>query len=250
MASSIRQSICGAFKWMKLVIFDLDGTLTRTNSVDTACFVQAFADALDVHEVNTNWAEYQHVTDLGCLEQTFVESFNRPLTHQETFKFIRCFLKLMRERHAGDASLFAEIAGASSMLASLRQNPEWRVAIATGCWKASARFKIQAAGLTMDDLPAAFAEDGPSREAIVQTAIGRAGKDFERIVSVGDATWDVQTASRLELPFVGIGAAQRAERLRQAGASHTMDNFLDQQQFMRYIEQADIPAPALKAGRR
>lgn len=250
MALLIRKSICGVFSWMKLLVFDLDGTLTKTNSVDTACFVQTLADALGVHEVNTNWAEYQHVTDLGCLEQAFVERFKRPLTPQETCEFIEYFLRLMKERHARDPNLFREIAGAASLLASFRQIPAWRVAIATGCWESSARFKMEAAHLAADDLPAAFADDGPSREAIVKTAIGRAGKDFERIVSVGDATWDVQTASRLGLPFVGIGAAQRAQRLRQAGASHTVDNFLDQQRFMRYIEEADIPVHALKAGRR
>ena len=37
---------------MKLVVFDLDGTLTRTNDVDGECFVRAFMETLQLPEVN------------------------------------------------------------------------------------------------------------------------------------------------------------------------------------------------------
>jgi len=40
---------------MNLAIFDIDGTLTETNAVDEICFVQAFADAHAITEINTNW---------------------------------------------------------------------------------------------------------------------------------------------------------------------------------------------------
>ena len=46
----------------------------------------------------------------------------------------------------------------------------------------------------------------------------------EKIVSVGDAIWDIRTAHRLELPFVG-GDDQRAQALRGHGASHVIENF-------------------------
>ena len=81
-----------------------------------------------------------------------------------------------------------------------------------------------AAQLPAKDIPAAFAEDGPSRESIVRAAIERAKaqyrvRHFERIVSVGDAVWDVRAARRLQLPFVGVGTGQRAVLLREEGAS-------------------------------
>ena len=40
---------------MKLAIFDVDGTLTRTNEVDEICFVQAFAEAHAITGVDTDW---------------------------------------------------------------------------------------------------------------------------------------------------------------------------------------------------
>jgi phosphoglycolate phosphatase-like HAD superfamily hydrolase len=227
---------------MNLAIFDLDGTLTRTNEVDEHCFVQAFADVLGIYELNTNWSEYDHVTDLGCLQQAFLAAFNRPITTLETSRFVDCFVDLLTKRQLHDASSFQEIAGAASMVARLRQHADWNVAIATGCWQRSARFKIEAARIPAQDLPAAFADDGPSRESIVRTAIERAGAGFEKIVSIGDADWDVRTARRLGLPFIGVGGTRKGEILRREGARHTIEDFLDQSVFMRTLEEAVIPS--------
>ncbi len=128
------------------------------------------------------------------------------------------------------------------MLDRLKEESGWAVAIATGCWRRSAQFKIEVAGIPADGLPAAFADDGPSRESIVRTAIERAGRGFQRIVLIGDADWDVRTARQLGLPFIGIGGSRRAERLRFAGAGHTIENFLDQNGFIRALEEAGTPS--------
>ena len=51
-------------------------------------------------------------------------------------------------------------------------------------------------------------------EGIVQAAIARAGAaygtaTFEKTVLVGDAIWDVRTAQRLGLPFIGMEVVRR-----------------------------------------
>src|SRR5262245_60512824 len=233
---------------MNLIVFDLDGTLTGTNEVDTDCFVQALGEALGIEDVNTNWEQYEHATDLGCLQEAFVKTFNRPITVEETDRFINCFLELLRNHRAERAVAFAEVPGAAAVLRRLKADSQWAIALATGCWEPSARFKIATAGIPLGNVAAAFANDGPSRETIVRAAIERAGNQFDRIVSVGDAVWDVRTASRLGLPFVGIGAGSRAQKLHGAGATHTVEDFLDQDRFMRSVNEAGIPAQVLRAG--
>jgi phosphoglycolate phosphatase-like HAD superfamily hydrolase len=232
---------------MKLVVFDLDGTLARTNAVDEECFVQAFSDSLGIYPLNTNWPEYEHITDSGVIREAYANSFGRDPNPIEISNFVECFLALLNERHRTNADLFAEIPGASSLLAALRRHAQWRVAIATGSWERSARFKIKTSGIGADSDPAAFAEDGPSREAIVRTAVARASvryrqSQFERIVSVGDAIWDIWTAKQLQLPFVGIAGNERAEVLRQLGASHVMEDFASYNDCLQCLEEARIPA--------
>ena len=161
-------------------------------------------------------------------------------------RFAQHLLRLITDRHALNNDSFGEIPGASSLLTSLTIHSEWRVAIATGCLEASARFKMRAAQLPANEIPAAFGEDGPSREGIVRAAIERAKAQyrehhFELIVSVGDAVWDVRTARRLELPFVGVATGQRAALLRHSGATTVIENFLNYAHCFECFECAVIP---------
>ena len=231
---------------MKLAVFDLDGTLAKTNAVDEICFLQAFADAADLHDLNDNWLEYEHATDSGIAHEIFIKRLGREPTATEISKIIERFVELLREHHVINADQFIQIPGANSLLLNLQNNSQWCIAIATGCWSPSAQFKIEAAGLPIKDFPAAFSEDGPSREAIVQAAIRRAAdwyqqNEFERVVSVGDAVWDIRTAHRLALPFLGIGEDRCAKLLHEYGASHVIPDFLSEAQCIRSLDEATIP---------
>jgi phosphoglycolate phosphatase-like HAD superfamily hydrolase len=72
-----------------------------------------------------------------------------------------------------------------------------------------------------------------------KTQYGESG--FERIVSVGDAMWDVQTAWRLALPFVGVASGERAAMLRNNGARTTIEDFVNYQHCMECFERAAPP---------
>src|SRR5687768_7051363 len=50
---------------MQLVLFDIDGTLTRTEDVDTRCYLCALGEALGTTDIDTDWAKYRDVTDSG-----------------------------------------------------------------------------------------------------------------------------------------------------------------------------------------
>ena len=231
---------------MNLAIFDIDGTLTETSAVDEICFVQAFADVHSITQINTDWMEYRYVTDSGIMFQIFHERFGRPPAASELSNYKSCLVKLLETEWAKDSSLFAEISGASRALTRLNQEREWAVALATGCWRVSAELKLKAAGLHTEHLPAAFAEDGLSRETILQTAVSRAQHSysqsrFERIISVGDALWDVQAAAHIGIPFVGVAKGDRGLRLRHAGATHVLDGYSDYEQLIDCLRNAGVP---------
>jgi phosphoglycolate phosphatase-like HAD superfamily hydrolase len=231
---------------MNLAILDIDGTLTETNAVDEICFLQAFADAHSITEINTDWIQYQYVTDSGIMFQIFQERFARPPADGELQNYKSCLVNLLETHRSRDSSLFAEISGASRALIRLNQETEWAVALATGCWRVSAELKLKAAGIEAEHLPAAFAEDGLSRETILQTAMSRAQRSygqnhFERIVSVGDALWDVQAARNLSIPFVGVAKGDRGIRLRQAGATHVLEGYSDYEKLIDCLRRAEVP---------
>jgi beta-phosphoglucomutase-like phosphatase (HAD superfamily) len=142
---------------MNLAIFDIDGTLTNTNSVDDGCFVKALSEAHAITDINTDWASYAHTTDSGITAQIFHERFGRNPQDSELDKFKSCFVNMLNDRYHSNSTNFTEITGASVALNRLKRESDWAVAIATGCWRESALLKLIAAQIDIEGIPAAFA---------------------------------------------------------------------------------------------
>jgi len=231
---------------MKLAIFDIDGTLTNTNDVDNECFVKSLAEANAITEIDTDWAAYPHTTDSGITLHIFQEKFGRNPEETELSKFKCCFIDMLNEQYQSNSLSFAEIAGASIALNRVKRESDWAVAIATGCWRESALLKLRAAKIDIDGIPAAYAEDGLSREEILQAAVSQSLEQyqlgsFRKIVSIGDGLWDVRTARRLNFTFLGVGCGESAAMLHQAGARHVIENFADYDQLVRFLNEAEVP---------
>lgn len=210
-----------------LAVFDLDGTLTATNEVDSRCFVQAVEDVLGFAP-ESDWASYEHTTDEGILAEA-VAAHAAAYTEDELGRVKRRFFELLAAACRNCPSLFAPLPGARDFVRYLSASG-WQVCIATGAWRGSAEIKLRGAGF--EHVPAMTTCDGlASRERIVEKAVGLAAAGaehpFDRIVAVGDGIWDVKAAARLQLPFVGIGTGSKAELLAAAGATTLLADYSD-----------------------
>jgi beta-phosphoglucomutase-like phosphatase (HAD superfamily) len=54
---------------MRLVIFDIDGTLTETAKTDEECFARSLAEVCGFGDVETDWSRYKHTTDSGIFHE-------------------------------------------------------------------------------------------------------------------------------------------------------------------------------------
>ena len=231
---------------MKLVVFDVDGTLTQTLRVDAECFILAVSEVVSLTTLDRNWSDYEHVTHEGILRELFLRHRGRLPEPEQSRSIADRLVELLMTRHEPDGTAFAEVPCAGSLVRYLREKASWGVAIATGSWRRSAEFKMHRAQLPASGIPAAFAEDGPSREAIVRTAIERAGasykqSQFDRVVCVGDTLSDLRAARNLGLPFLGVGSGQRAGLLRDNGASRVIEDYCDREQCLRYMDEVKTP---------
>jgi phosphoglycolate phosphatase-like HAD superfamily hydrolase len=232
----------------RLAIFDLDGTLAATTAVDEECYVRAFREELGC-DLDTDWSAYEHCTDWGIAREALAGHFGRPPGADDLAPVRRRFRALLEARLAKEPHAFREVRGAGRLLHHLAERG-WRVAIATGGWGVSAELKRRAAGLPTE-IPIVSSDHHWTREAIVRAAIERlrpaagtddgSGADDERIVSVGDGVWDVRTAARLGLPFVGVADAERAQRLRTTGAHTVLPHFADLPATLDALETARRP---------
>jgi phosphoglycolate phosphatase-like HAD superfamily hydrolase len=227
-----------------LVVFDVDGTLTATNEVDTRCFALAFYEAFGLL-LDTSWHNYPHRTDSGIIWHRFLEHFRRAPTAVELDLFRKRFLMLLEREWRSAPQDFAEIDGANTALTKIAQQRRYALAIATGGWRVSALFKLEKAGIPVVGLPIASADDAAEREEIARIAIARARLHhqqlFDRIILVGDSDCDVSTAACLGLGFVGIAADSNDAILRAAGAQLVLHNYQDFATFMRTLENAKPP---------
>jgi phosphoglycolate phosphatase-like HAD superfamily hydrolase len=232
---------------MHLAIFDIDGTLANTSPVDARCYVRAVADELGVDLREAKWSDFTFVTDSGISVQVFERYLGRAPAAAELMRLQQRFHDLLAQAAREHPEAFTEVPGASHALRRLQADPQWAIAIATGSWRACALVKLTAAGLSIDGIPAAFADDGLAREDILTAAQARAQEAhgharFSRVVSIGDAPWDVQTARRLGLPFIGVQAHADAIALDEWGASHVLHDFTDFDLLRRCLVEARVPA--------
>ncbi len=231
---------------MNLVLFDIDGTLTHTVSTDEDCFSRAYEEALGIPNINTDWSVYSHCVDSTICHEIIQSRFGRPPLESEIHCLKECFVQHLKTCALQAPLSFQPIPGAAEALARLWSSEDWLTAIATGGWECSARLKLELAGVKVDGLPFASADDGFTREEILTTAITRAKvqsghEEFDRIVSVGDGIWDVMCAARMGMPFIGIAEGTQREKLLSVGARDVLCDYQDLDGFMHLLWEAGVP---------
>ncbi len=238
---------------MNLAVFDIDGTLTRSKAADGECYADAWKDEFGVENVSVHTEDFIHSTDSGVASEIFLERLGREGTEDEVARLIARFVGLMRERAGRSPEDFELVPGAGAALARLRDDGNWALAIATGCWRRSADFKIRAAGLDVEGIPLATSDELLQREDIVSSAIREAkvlhgikGADggFGKTVYVGDGVWDCRAAARMKIAFLGVHDTRDPAPLREAGARVIIRDYSDLDVFLKGLEAAGVPSGA------
>ena len=231
---------------MKLVMFDMDGTLTDSFALDENCYVLAIEQALGLSGVVTEWETYTHTSSSFCLEEIVRRVRGTPPSVDESRAVQTRMVKLMSEIHGIRGRCTTEIPGAAACL-RLLQNRGYAVAIASGDWETTAHHKLTAAQIPFETLPAAFCDCAHARTEIMRTALARAQahyqcQSFERIVYVGDAAWDVRACRELRWPLIGIAPGPHATRMSDLGVSHVFADYSAPEVFLAAVEQATAPS--------
>jgi len=221
-----------------LVIFDVDGTLCDTFSVDDRCFCATASKMLGVRLDRTSWEGAPHITDAGILAWLWERHVGRAPSWAETHAFIAAFEVSLRIEYGRASEQFRPIVGAIELLDQLDTHG-WVYAIATGGWRKTARMKLRAAGLWSDRLFAS-ADDSQNRQEIFRLAAARAVSGLAQppphlTVLVGDGTWDAAVAASCGWAFVGVAQGLRASRLQDVGVTGVIPNLMNGDEVERVL---------------
>ena len=232
---------------MRLVLWDIDGTLVDSGGVGPDAFPEAFERTVGWppaelaamsgrtdHEIALETLERNGIDDPERLWPEFASALAEALAELEP---------AMRER--GRA-----LPGAHEAIAALAEADGVVQSLLTGNLKPNAAVKLRAFELLLPQLDleiGAYGSDDRHRPALVSIARERAAARFgrapEQTVLIGDTPRDVAAGRAGAARVVGVASGRHsAEALGEAGADAVLDDLLDTE-----AVRAAVLAPAEEA---
>lgn len=189
---------------MHAKVFDVDGTLLQSASVDDRLYREAVRSVLGDVRFRASLHDYEFVTDSGILQQLRIDN-ELVESPSQTAQIKAAFLELVND-HIERYGPFQEMPGAREFFDRLRGADHCRVSIATGGWMETALRKLESAGFDMTDIPLASSDDAIDRREIMKISLDRLGSEFDTITYYGDGTWDRAASRSLGWRFVAVGS--------------------------------------------
>jgi phosphoglycolate phosphatase len=183
---------------IRIVLFDVDGTLCDTGGAGRRAFLRAAADLLG-HEINGRSVEFAGRTDLAILYDILalagVPIADASMVEEMLARYLE---RLETELATGPAGRIYP--GIREILERLTLDPEFAVGLLTGNIEQAAHRKLAQFGITDTFGFGAFGSDHADRDRLVpiarQRAVDRLGPEAADapIVVIGDTPHDIRCA--------------------------------------------------------
>lgn len=225
---------------MKLIVFDIDGTLTNTAYIDEYCFRKIFEDLYD-HYINAS--EWEMLKNRSGWTDTAVtriilEEILKLDFSKEINKIKKSFIELLKNEILKSPDFGVEIPGAFSMLKLIEKSDEFKFALATGSWAESGSFKLDNIGIKAENYPYSNSDISETRTGIIENAIQFSKKqyqcNFDSIFYIGDGQWDYESAKKLNLKFIGVDYWER-NTFKKWEVENVIKSYSDSAHFMNLV---------------
>ena len=208
---------------MRLVIFDLDGTLIDS----VALIVETVSDAFAA--VNEPVPDEKTIRSISGITLRDAMTILAPTANDERIEEIAT---AYRERYRSNAGVAREpmFKGALEALDRLQADPETILAVATGKGYKGAVTLLERHGVIgrFQSIQTPDHNRGKPDPQMIDTAIAKAGVARGQAVMIGDTVHDMRMAKAARVAAIGVtwGYHEKAELLAE-GADIVIDDFAD-----------------------
>jgi len=209
---------------VRLVLFDIDGTLLSTGGAGLVALRMAFDELHDLPDA-VEGIEFHGLTDPIILASIFRRHLGREASPDEMERAIDGYLRHLPGCLA-EAEGFRVLPGVLPLIEELAAREDVVLGLATGNLEEAANVKLARARLEGHFGPGGFGSDDADRIELTRLAVergrARTGADSEAIV-VGDTVHDVRCAHAVGVPCLAVATGNASPAtLREAGADWTV----------------------------
>ncbi len=211
---------------MKIILFDIDGTLLLTGGVGSRAFRQAFHETYG-HEPDMSCYSPWGATDYHIARSLLEHHFTREVSHTEVEDFLDRYLAIFDATVHDDEGfrLMPKAMECVTAVAALEDN---LLGVATGNLSRSGWAKLKRGGLDPWFRFGGFAEDGVLRPDILRAARRRglelAGVGDHSFWVIGDTPHDIDAARAIDAKVLAVATGKFS---KDELAQHAPDLLLD-----------------------
>lgn len=222
---------------MKLVIFDIDGTLCYSQKADDICFISAFRKAADINIENTDWDSYEHATEYSITCKLITREIDKQADPDLLELVKENYLSELKSAFNSDKGSFIAVPRAIKLVEYLKKHPNYRIAIATGGFYRSAKYKLDTLGFQTEDITIFSSEQYGTKPEMLRELIRNQSLEnsFEKVFYVGDRPYDLETCRELGIDFIGVDYENNG-KLKSLGAENVITDFNPLEKFTEYLK--------------
>lgn len=223
---------------MKLIIFDIDGTLCHSKYVDDKCYINAFQKTLNINIENTDWDSYKHVTDYYTTYDIILQNLKTAPTNEMMELVINQYAEELRHKVYDIENKYCPVPGAKELIEHLQLNPDKYVTgIATGGFEKTAKFKLGLLGLNFPEENIFCSGIYRTKHEMISAFIQMEndnGHQIEKVYYVGDREYDYRVSEELKIDFIGIDYEKKG-KLKALGIRKVINDFKPMEKFLALI---------------
>ncbi len=225
---------------MKLLLFDIDGTLLHSGGAGLRAMSQAFEELHDIPEAFEG-ISLAGRTDTAIVKEVF-DHHQAPLSEFVLTRYKNRYFELIAKEMQVDNPKKQLMPGVTPLLEHLRTRQDVYMGLLTGNWETSGRIKLAHFELSNLFAFGAFADDSHVRNELVPFALQRFTRHYglsidpENVYVIGDTPSDINCTKPHNVRSVAVGAAHyTVDQLKKHDPDFLVESLEDTEQLLSII---------------